>query len=64
MVKNHENDYLRRYCWAKRIKLWEKEDFKNNFIVHQNVEVASPLLSAYIINNLNAAIGNENKINR
>ncbi|QDP85978.1 DUF72 domain-containing protein [Chryseobacterium sp. SNU WT5] len=51
---NHESDYTRLDDWIERIKIWEQEGLKNlYFFVHQNVEKASPLLSAYFIEALN-----------
>ena len=51
---NHESDYLRLDDWIERIKEWERQGLKHlHFFVHQNMEVESPLLSAYFINKLN-----------
>jgi len=51
---NHKTDYDRLDDWFTRVKAWEKKGLKElNFFVHQNVERASPLLSAYFINKLN-----------
>ena len=51
---NGDSDYTRLDDWIKRIKFWEKEGLKNlYFFVHQNVEKASPLLSAYFIEAVN-----------
>lgn len=60
---NAESDYARLDDWIERIKLWKKEGLKNlYFFVHQNVEKASPLLSAYFIEKLNAEFGTEIQI--
>ena len=51
---NAESDYDRLDDWLKKIKIWKKEGLeKLYFFVHQNIEKASPLLSAYFIENLN-----------
>ncbi len=55
---NHISDYSRLDDWIDRIVEWEKNGLKNlYFFVHQNIEVESPLLSAYFINKLNTALG-------
>lgn len=60
---NHESDYTRLDEWVKRIAQWEKEGLQElYFFVHQNVELASPLLSAYFIKKLNKAIGTDLKV--
>ncbi len=51
---NHESDYTRLDDWVERISVWKKQGLENlYFFVHQNVELASPLLSAYFIKRLN-----------
>ena len=53
---NHATDYNRLDDWLERIKKWRKEGLQSlHFFVHQNIEKASPLLSAYFIKKLNAA---------
>lgn len=56
---NHESDYTRLDDWFGRIKGWVEmgglEDIY--FFVHQNLEKASPLLSAYFIKRLNNELG-------
>lgn len=43
--------------WVTRIKKWHKEGLKQlYFFVHQNVELSSPLLSAYFIEKINKAL--------
>ena len=60
---NHQSDYARLDEWVERIVEWKKQGLENlYFFVHQNVELASPLLSAYFIENLNKAIGTKLKI--
>lgn len=55
---NADSDYARLDDWLERIKLWKEEGLKNlYFFVHQNVELASPLLSAYFIEKVNAEFG-------
>lgn len=55
---NHESDYTRLDEWVERIVKWKNEGLENlYFFVHQNVELASPLLSAYFIRNLNKELG-------
>ncbi len=51
---NADSDYTRLDDWLERIKIWKKEGLENlYFFVHQNIEKASPLLSAYFIKNVN-----------
>jgi uncharacterized protein YecE (DUF72 family) len=51
---NHESDYKRLDDWMERIKKWKKEGLQElYFFVHQNVELESPLLSAYFIEKMN-----------
>lgn len=55
---NAESDYTRLDDWVERIATWKEEGLENlYFFVHQNIELASPLLSAYFIEKLNAKIG-------
>lgn len=55
---NHESDYTRLDEWIERIIKWKQEGLQNlYFFVHQNVELASPLLSAYFIKRLNKELG-------
>jgi len=55
---NHESDYTRLDEWIERIVKWKKEGLENlYFFVHQNIELASPLLSAYFIKKLNKELG-------
>lgn len=54
---NHPSDYKRLDEWVSRISKWKKEGLENlYFFVHQNVELDSPLLSAYFIEKLNKAL--------
>ena len=53
---NHESDYARLDDWVERLKTWKAQGIKEiDFFVHQNIEKASPLLSAYFIEKLNKA---------
>ena len=46
--------------WIERIVAWKKEGLeKLYFFVHQNVELSSPLFSAYFTKKLNEAIGTD-----
>lgn len=55
---NAESDYARLDDWLERIKVWKEEGLQNlYFFVHQNVEKASPLLSAYFIEKVNKEFG-------
>lgn len=51
---NHESDYTRLDDWVDRLEQWIDFGLKNiHFFIHQNLEVESPLLSAYFIKKLN-----------
>ena len=55
---NHESDYTRLDDWVQRLKEWKDQGVKEiDFFIHQNIEVESPLLSAYFIEKLNAELG-------
>lgn len=55
---NHDSDYGRLDVWLDRIKLWSDQGIKEiYFFVHQNLEKASPLLSAHLIEKLNKELG-------
>lgn len=57
---NAESDYARLDDWLVRIKKWKADGLENlYFFVHQNVELASPLLSAYFIEKINAELSTE-----
>ncbi len=54
---NHESDYARLDEWVDRLVKWKKAGLQElYFFVHQNVEKASPLLSAHFIEKLNKAL--------
>ncbi len=54
---NHESDYSRLDDWIIRLKEWIAFGLqKIHFFVHQNLEVASPLLSAHFIEKLNTEL--------
>lgn len=60
---NHKSDYSRLDDWVKRLKIWQDAGIKDiNFFVHQNIEKESPLLSAYLIKQLNSELGTNLKI--
>ena len=60
---NHESDYSRLDDWTSRIRRWSDQGMENlYFFVHQNLEKESPVLSAYLIARLNAALGTKLKI--
>ena len=51
---NAESDYTRLDDWLERLSKWKKEGLQNIFFfVHQNIEKASPLLSAHFIQKMN-----------
>ncbi|MBC8754969.1 DUF72 domain-containing protein [Kordia sp. YSTF-M3] len=51
---NHESDYSRLDDWVDRLEQWIDYGLQNiHFFIHQNLEVESPLLSAYFIKKLN-----------
>ncbi len=51
---NAESDYARLEDWLERLTQWKKEGLQNlYFFVHQNIEKASPLLSAHFIQKIN-----------
>jgi uncharacterized protein YecE (DUF72 family) len=55
---NHPSDYGRLDDWIARLQYWVSLGLqKIHFFIHQNVERESPLLSAYFIQKLNAALG-------
>lgn len=55
---NAESDYQRLDDWLERLTKWKQEGLQNlYFFVHQNLEKASPLLSAYFIEKLNKEFG-------
>ncbi|SFH49548.1 DUF72 domain-containing protein [Pedobacter insulae] len=55
---NAESDYHRLDEWVERIVEWKKQGLTHlYFFVHQNIELASPLLSAYFTEKLNTALG-------
>jgi len=55
---NHETDYTRLNNWVEQLDKWKANGLSNiHFFVHQNMELASPLLSAYFIDKLNKKIG-------
>jgi len=60
---NHASDYPRLDDWVKKLKSWQSLGLRNiHFFVHQNLELESPLLSAYLIDNLNQQLGTDLQI--
>ena len=55
---NHESDYTRLDDWIDRMETWIGQGLQNiYFFVHQNIEKASPLLSAHFIKKANERFG-------
>lgn len=55
---NHETDYARLDDWVDKLVSWRALGLSNiHFFVHQNMELASPLLAAYFIEKLNSKMG-------
>ncbi len=55
---NHESDYKRLDDWIDRLEKWIDQGLQNIcFFIHQNIEKASPLLSAYFIKKANERFG-------
>lgn len=55
---NHESDYDRLDVWVDKLVDWKAQGLEYiHFFIHQNLELASPLLSAYFIKNLNNKLG-------
>ncbi len=55
---NHDSDYNRLDDWFDRVKQWSDQGIEDiYFFVHQNLEKASPLLSAHFIKRLNEELG-------
>ncbi len=55
---NHTSDYDRLDDWVDRLEKWTGQGLQHiYFFVHQNVERASPLLSAYFIKKINERLG-------
>lgn len=60
---NHESDYARLDDWVLRLKKWIDLGLKNvHFFIHQNIEEASPLLSAHFIKKINKVLDVDLKI--
>ncbi|WOK09454.1 DUF72 domain-containing protein [Imperialibacter roseus] len=57
---NHPTDYPRLDDWLVRIKAWKEQGLeKLYFFIHQNIELESPLLSAYFIKKMNEQLGTD-----
>ncbi|WP_394748773.1 DUF72 domain-containing protein [Spongiimicrobium salis] len=60
---NHPSDYTRLDDWVLRLKRWHEQGLTNiHFFVHQNLELESPLLSAYFIKAMNKAFSTQLKV--
>ena len=60
---NVDSDYTRLDDWFERLEQWVEAGIENiYFFVHQNHEEASPLLSAYLIEQFNEKLGMELKV--
>ncbi len=60
---NHESDYTRLDDWVDRLEEWVSQGLQDiYFFVHQNIEKASPLLSAHFIEKINARLGTDLKL--
>lgn len=60
---NHASDYQRIDDWIDRIEHWSKKGIESiSFFIHQNIEVESVLLSAYLIKNLNKRLSLKLKV--
>ncbi|MDC8004366.1 DUF72 domain-containing protein [Aureisphaera galaxeae] len=60
---NHESDYTRLDDWVDRLEEWVSQGLQDiYFFVHQNVEKASPLLSAHFIEKINERLGTDVQI--
>jgi len=60
---NHPSDYQRLDDWIKRLKKWQTEGIQEiNFFIHQNIELESPLLATYFINQLNKQLNCDLKL--
>ncbi|MFP4846757.1 DUF72 domain-containing protein [Winogradskyella sp. PE311] len=60
---NHNIDYERLDDWVQRLKKWKANGINEvNFFIHQNIKKESPLLSAYLIEQLNTEIGTNLKV--
>lgn len=57
---NHKSDYTRLDDWIDRLEVWLEQGLQNiYFFVHQNLEKASPLLSAHFIEKANKRFGTD-----
>ncbi|QTE23147.1 DUF72 domain-containing protein [Polaribacter cellanae] len=53
---NHATDYDRLNDWVDKLKQWKEAGLQNiHFFIHQNIELASPLLAAHFIKKINLA---------
>lgn len=62
-ANNPQSDRERLDDWAERLKMWVDYGLRDiNFFIHQNIELESPFLSAYLIEKLNKVFGLELKL--
>ena len=60
---NHPSDYKRLDDWIIRLQDWVSKGLTNiHFFIHQNIELESPLLASYFIDNLNTVLGTSLKL--
>ena len=58
VAANHKSDYSRLDDWIDKLSVWKRYGLKKiHFFVHQNMDLASPMLSAYFIEKLNKKLG-------
>jgi uncharacterized protein YecE (DUF72 family) len=59
-ANDQQSDRLRLDEWVDRLKIWSDQGLRDiYFFIHQNIEMESPLLSAYFIERLNRELGVE-----
>lgn len=62
-ANNPQSDRERLDDWVNRLKIWVDQGIRDiYFFVHQNIELESPLLSAYFIEKLNKQFGTNLKL--
>ena len=62
-ANNHQSDRDRLNDWIIRLRSWVDQGLRDiYFFVHQNIEMESPLLSAYFIQQINKEFGMTMKI--
>jgi hypothetical protein len=57
-ANDQQSDRKRLDDWIDRLKIWVDQGLRDiYFFVHQNIEMESPLLSAYFIEKVNKEFG-------